>query len=915
MNWLESINRPPPNARPITIWSPNPNWEPADVDRQLRLLRDRGWGGVLLDDISVEVLLLEQQAPGFYFPAMQRARELGLSVWIHGGPLFIHGSIARELALSEPQHRLPLVQYIDRKDVLSGESVRWQLDHRPENALVLGLTEGGRAMDISQLHRGGVVEGMVPLAVDRFWAFETFDAADRINPFSADAIRALYHETFGLLADIFREERSLVDGVYLPPEDVDFSGPMTAPWGKEFTDAFTLLFQSDALESLPFLFVDDPGGEAHRWRYRSALQKLWRDALLGPLAEISERMHWTFTGLSEWNAPPFPSSPLPPSAPVLDWLNGGPGWGVLGDDDYESLADLAAVADREYLHGARRLVNFYPGLVATPLQNSESADGADEPLEPWVDQLNQYIARIAAIAQSGSAEISVLALDPFNLAQSAFSLEPDARFLAAQWEQTLRDTEDALQSSGYPFDWMPDSKLDALQVDEEGFFVLRAPDGSTRRYTVFLIANAVLLSETVIQRIEELAIQGGLVLFAQRFPALVTQTGACESSEPRIRQMMDECDTLKFAADDWLSTLQEWVRPIFTWTPGKPWLRIRAFESSEGPAYLLSNSSTDRFLESVVVPDFAQTAYAVDLATGKIIHETQANAALPVEVEVNGSLFLAACNTEPDSSILVEPPQTKRDAIEAPQPFFFHAQNGNDLLIHEWMISQTADPTARPGECMMEHRYTAWFQLLELFDPFILVAYGLDINDVVTINGGYVDFDVDCGAAKIPIEPFLVLGRNTLEVLRSVKWGEPLPAPGPCWLHGDFSIIEQDAELFLTAPSLKMPAESWAENGYLFYAGVGVYRQNVVVPEEHVNRRMVLSFTDVCSAVDVYINGERAGKCWRAPWRLDITGTVKAGQNLLVFHVANQNHNRSSVETRPAGIIGPVSVEVFERVL
>lgn len=915
MKWFDALRQPPPHTRPVTIWAPDLVWDAADVDRQLRAIRDAGWGGVMLDDVSVELLLVDERAPGFFFPAMQRARELGLSVWLHGGPLFIHGAIARELALSDPKRRLQLIQYIDRKEVLSGESVRWELGARLDNAFLLGLTEGGRAMDITQLHRGGVVEGMVPLAVNRFFAFERIEVAERIHPFRLDAMRALYQETFGLLADVFREERSLVDGVYLPPEEVDFAVPMTAPWGDELGEAFTLLFKADALESLPYLFVPDEGGEGHRWRFREALKRLWREALLGPLETIAERMNWRWAGLYEWNDPPFPNTPLPPSTPMMDWLNGGPGWGVLGDDYYESLEDLAAVADREYLQGSRQLINFYPGLVAKPRTNGEAYDPTEEPLEAWVDGFNRYAARISTMAQSGAADISVLALDPFDSAQAAFSLHPQCRERASEWEQTLRETEDALQSAGFSFEWAPERILRLLQIDEEGYYALTGPDGAIRRYSALLISSAFMLPESTLKQIETLAFQGGLVLFAGSCPLMITDGGPVESSEPNIQQWMEECDTLRYAATNWLPILKEWVRPVFSWTPGSPWLRVRPYTIEEGQAYLMVNASPDRFLDSILTPSNAQTIYIAELDTAKIIHQVGANQSVPVEIEANGSLLLIASSAAPDESLTIESPQTRTDVIDVPEPLFFHAQNGNDLLLHEWMMSQTADPTSRPGEFLMEHRYTTWFQVLETFDPARLIVYGLDENDILSINGGFVEFVVDCGVAMVPIEPYLVLGRNTIDVVRSVEWGEPRPAPSPAWVHGDFAAVEQEGDLFLASPPLKISTESWASNGYPFFAGIGVYRQNVMVPEEYVNRRLALTFTEVCSAVDVYINGERAGKCWRAPWRLDITGKVKAGQNLFVFHAANNSRNRYSIEACPAGVIGPVVVEVFERVL
>jgi len=80
----------------------------------------------------------------------------------------------------------------------------------------------------------------------------------------------------------------------------------------------------------------------------------------------------------------------------------------------------------------------------------------------------------------------------------------------------------------------------------------------------------------------------------------------------------------------------------------------------------------------------------------------------------------------------------------------------------------------------------------------------------------------------------------------------------------------------------------------------------------------------------VRINGRLAGTAWRAPYAVDISGTVHAGRNMLDIRVANLWVNRligdqqpgatkisfTTVKTytpkaplRPSGLIGPVTLQ------
>jgi hypothetical protein len=90
-----------------------------------------------------------------------------------------------------------------------------------------------------------------------------------------------------------------------------------------------------------------------------------------------------------------------------------------------------------------------------------------------------------------------------------------------------------------------------------------------------------------------------------------------------------------------------------------------------------------------------------------------------------------------------------------------------------------------------------------------------------------------------------------------------------------------------------------------------------------------LDLGDVRDLAEVWINGLRVGEVWHAPYRLDVTGTLRPGRNTLQVKVANPWVNRligdsqpvankitftamptylPSAPLRPSGLLGPVTV-------
>jgi len=86
-----------------------------------------------------------------------------------------------------------------------------------------------------------------------------------------------------------------------------------------------------------------------------------------------------------------------------------------------------------------------------------------------------------------------------------------------------------------------------------------------------------------------------------------------------------------------------------------------------------------------------------------------------------------------------------------------------------------------------------------------------------------------------------------------------------------------------------------AEKGIRYYSGIAVYRKNFDLPtaaDTGKNKRLFIDLGSVKNMARVRLNGRDLGVVWTAPWKVDITGTVKQRDNQLEISVANLWPNR-----------------------
>lgn len=131
-------------------------------------------------------------------------------------------------------------------------------------------------------------------------------------------------------------------------------------------------------------------------------------------------------------------------------------------------------------------------------------------------------------------------------------------------------------------------------------------------------------------------------------------------------------------------------------------------------------------------------------------------------------------------------------------------------------------------------------------------------------------------------------------------------------------------------PTLKSFTES-DDPKVKFFSGTATYTNTFTLGKKEVPslEGLSLNLGDVEVMADVFINGEHAGFLWKAPYKVDFTGTLKPGKNTIEVKVINLWPNRLIGDAQegaakatytsmpfynansplfPSGLIGPVSV-------
>jgi hypothetical protein len=141
--------------------------------------------------------------------------------------------------------------------------------------------------------------------------------------------------------------------------------------------------------------------------------------------------------------------------------------------------------------------------------------------------------------------------------------------------------------------------------------------------------------------------------------------------------------------------------------------------------------------------------------------------------------------------------------------------------------------------------------------------------------------------------------------------------------------------------------QSWTElenPGIKYFSGTATYQKTFTIEKENENKGTAcyLDLGEVRDVAEVFVNGKSAGILWKKPFRVDISGLVKPGENELKIEVVNMWVNRLTGDmqldakdrycktnqpymtrevwpggdepfrVQPSGLLGPVKLQFFK---
>jgi len=135
----------------------------------------------------------------------------------------------------------------------------------------------------------------------------------------------------------------------------------------------------------------------------------------------------------------------------------------------------------------------------------------------------------------------------------------------------------------------------------------------------------------------------------------------------------------------------------------------------------------------------------------------------------------------------------------------------------------------------------------------------------------------------------------------------------PVVISGDFMVEKRENCTMLAPCAGKMENNGWNTAGYPHFAGTGIYRQTIKLKKVPKSPRLVIE--SAFTAVEVKINGKKAGtKAWK-PYIFNIEGLIKTGKNEIEISVTNglgnilrRVYSGPLGNEKTGGITGPVYI-------
>jgi len=316
---------------------------------------------------------------------------------------------------------------------------------------------------------------------------------------------------------------------------------------------------------------------------------------------------------------------------------------------------------------------------------------------------------------------------------------------------------------------------------------------------------------------------------------------------------------------------------------------------------------------------------AATLAPGQCVNDGRLS--IPLSLAAAGSCLIAVDPAQPVADEpVVEVKPSKRIKLNDTPLWHFSPENGNFLTLKQWEYRLNTE------RGMTELHYTTSFMMPERLGNLRLILDGVPKHgfpdrglqpsntSIVTIDGNEVTdelpWEIDPQFRVIDLRGKCDPGTHTIGItIKNIGYA---PQPGIeeyAWLAGDFQIDRSVSGIPCLIPIRGIHIGAWEEQGHPFFSGTGCYYTNIEISEEDAQKRIWLDAGRVGSLLEVEINAEPVGiRVW-PPYKMELTGHVRPGQNQFMLKVTNSGKNffQGPDRSTRSGLLDDVHLEFADR--
>ena len=632
------FQNPPPDSRIMTRWWWfGPSVTKSEIEREMRLMKEGGIGGfevqpvypLALDSASSGIKTLPFLSDEFIDAlrfTSEKARELGLrfdltlgSGWPYGGPQVTVNEAAGRLRVErvrpaqnarrvsvpsinngEKLIAVFLARHLEKS--IAPESVREIIEIKDGAVRLPEGLDGSYEVQFFIASRTGMQvkrpavggEGFVLDHLDRS-ATENYlkKVGDRLmQAFGNQPPHSIFCDSLEVYnsdwTSDFLEEFHKRRGYDLKPHLPALAGDLGAKtlairrdWGKTLTELLNERFLATMREwckrnrtllriqdyGVPAAtlssnaYADLPEGEGSQWKSLSATR--WASSashLYGRRVTSSETWTWL-------HSPSFRATPL----------------------------DVKAEADRHFLQGINQLIGHGWPYTAEGVEYPGwrfYAAGVFNEKNPWwivMPDLSLYLQRLSFLLRQGRPANDVAIYLPNDDAWASFT-NGNTNMIETLRERLGPNLIPRVLEAGYNFDFFDDDSFKQVGRIEKGALIL-----GENKYKVVILPSVERIQLETLQKLEEFARGGGILIATRRLPVGVPGFQATEADHQKTadlaRRLFEGAG--RFVTDETsqlASTLAGLLRPDAVLSPAAPEIGFIHRSAAEAEIYFLANT-------------------------------------------------------------------------------------------------------------------------------------------------------------------------------------------------------------------------------------------------------------------------------------------------------------------------------------